>query len=165
MTDRLLLASLLLALLSACASTGHRDSHRTLSPEDPLAMPVPDFVIQQRDMRIALERGVPRQLSDAEWERLNRIHVTFDRILTDVTDINQVSSNDRRLLYHLHAEVRSTVFGEQDDNEIVCARVYRTGTRHGGQHYCLPRSSWELGRLHARDTMRDIESMARPAPR
>ncbi len=162
MIDRAWLALGLAMLLSACAGTGQSDNRRTVSPADPLAMPVPEFLIEQRDLRTGLERGLPRQLDDQEWDRLNRIHATFDRILADVTDINQVSADDRRLLYHLHAEVRSMVHGEHGD--IVCHRTHRTGTRHGAMNYCMERERWDEGRREAREIMRDLEAQPRRVP-
>lgn len=155
---------LMIALLvTACASSGPLPQPR-ISPENPLGVPIPEFVEQQRRLRLDLERGVPRQLSEEEWHRLDRIHTTLDRLLHEIASVDQLSDAERQSMYRLHGELLGLV-GETESDPLVCARVHRTGTRHGGQRYCLPQSEWDLGRAEAQDTMRHINAMARPAPR
>lgn len=156
MFNRLALVITLSLLVAACASSGSSSGAPRV---DPLQMPVAEFMAEQQRLRANLEQGEPRELNQAEWDQVNRIHAGFDQILGDVRTVRELSDEDIQRLIRLRGELVAVLAADRPD-EIVCLRVrHTTGTRLAGQQRCVTRAQLERERFEADFLMRYIKAL------
>lgn len=160
MIKQALLAVSVILVAGACAST----SQMRASPEHPLLTPVPQFLAEQQHLRASFEEGEPRELDDSEWESLDRIQGRFEEILSDVTDIEELSSEEKREVFHLRSRLIALMTAS-DDDEMICTRQkHAIGTRLSGRSRCTTRSQLERERFSAQELMRYVETQPQNVP-
>lgn len=154
MKKSLLLAAVSAVVLTACATT----SPRTPSPSDPFAMPIQEFQQETAKLRANLKEGEPRELDEAEWERLEEILAGMDELVGDATEIDQVPMEYRYRLYELRSSMLNLLVGDVED-EVVCFRQQTTGTRLKDKRRCYTLAQLEAERFEAETLMRYIDSL------
>jgi len=160
---RLILLTLGLGLvlfLTACA-TNNDGPQRLATPEDPLAMPIPEYKREQAMLVSNLHNGVPRELEENEWERLERIQTNILRLLGDAREIEELDLETRYTLFQLRNQLVALVIAGTAQ-EVVCVRQQLTGTRLGNRRRCMTRFEWEQSEYYAEYVEEYVRSLGTP---
>lgn len=159
MLKSVLAAISIVLLAAACAGTSMR-----ASPEQPLLTPVPQFLAEQEQLRANLEEGQPRELNETEWGRFNRIQEQFTEILGDVSDTDELSSEEKEEVFRLRGRL-ITLMTSTEDEELICTRqTHEIGTRLKGKRRCTTRSQLEREEFSAQELMRYIGTVPQGVP-
>lgn len=134
-------------MLAACATSGS-GPERLASPEDPLAMSIPEYKREQSMLVDNLAQGIPRELDEQEWDRLRRIQSNILELLGDAREIEELDEETRYTLFQLRQQLVATVIAGTA-MEVVCVRQQLTGTRLGKRRRCMTRAEWEQSRYYA----------------
>jgi hypothetical protein len=134
-------------ILSACATTGG-EPLRLATPEDPLAMSIPDYKREQAMLVNNLAQGNPRELDEQEWDRLGRIQNNILELLGDADEIEEIDLETRYTIFQLRQQMVAMVIAGTA-MEMVCVRQQLTGTRLGQRRRCMTRAEWEQSHYYA----------------
>jgi len=156
MINRFFLAITLIFLATACA-TGPAVPERLASPEDPFAMPINEFLDEQRILLSNLGQGYPRELTDREWDRLNRISENIVELVGEADRIEEIDMETRYTLFQLRTQLVATAVGGNAD-DIVCFRNRTTGTRVGPRRTCMTRAELDQKTFNAQYVMEYINA-------
>jgi len=137
----------LAVILAACATNGS-EPLRLATPEDPLAMSIPEYKREQSMLVNNLAQGNPRELDDQEWDRLSRIQDTILELLGDAKEIEEIDLETRYTIFQLRQQMVAMVISGTA-MEMVCVRQQLTGTRLGKRRRCMTRAEWEQSRYYA----------------
>ena len=155
-----ILAFGLTLLLAACA-TNNDGPERLATPEDPVAMSIPDYKREQAMLVSNLHNGVPRELEEKEWERLERIQSNILNLLDDAREIEELDLETRYTLFQLRNQLVALVIAGTAQ-EVVCVRQQLTGTRLGNRRRCMTRFEWEQSRYYAEYVEEYVRSLGTP---
>lgn len=156
MLNRVFLVITLILLTTACA-TGPAVPERLASPEDPFAMPIIDFLDEQRVLLSNLSQGYPRQLDEREWDRLNRISDNIVELVGEARTIEEIDMETRYTLFQLRTQLVATAVGGNAD-DIVCFKNRTTGTRVGPRRTCMTRAELDQKQFNAQFVMEYINA-------
>ncbi len=150
-----------LALILAACATNSTAPQRLATPEDPLAMSIPEYKREQVRLVDNLSQGIPRELDEQEWDRLNRIQDNILELLGDAREIEEIDMETRYTLFQLRQQLVATVIAGTA-LEVVCVRQQLTGTRLGQRRRCMTRAEWEQSEYYAEYVEEFVRSLNTP---
>ncbi|MEM7052971.1 MAG: hypothetical protein AAF446_00340 [Pseudomonadota bacterium] len=125
------LAILLIAFLAACSSTPTGHSAEPAEPrvtiDAPEVVDPQQFLVFLDDLNAKLAVGDPRELTDGEQRRVDRLTANLRSMLSDISDIDSLNEDQQREIFNSTQELWATVIG-RDEDQVICRRDHRVGT-------------------------------------
>ncbi|MDZ7791473.1 MAG: hypothetical protein U5L08_13450 [Xanthomonadales bacterium] len=123
-------------------------------------VPVDEFLEALDTVESNLREGKPRQLKKSEWKEFEEIQEDFQELLSDVENIDALSSKEQIEVFNLQEELDTLLVGRERE-QVVCQEVKRTGSRIPRRR-CVTVGQREAIRVEAQQILTDIPSLMEP---
>lgn len=121
--------------IAGCAGTGTSSmsndadvaSEADVRAEAPRIVSTTEFLAFLDSLETDIDNGEPRELTEMEMRRFDRLSGELREMLVDVDSVEQLNNNEQTLVYNKTQELWAAVVGRADD-QVICRREHRIGT-------------------------------------
>lgn len=121
---------------------------------------IDQFMTALDELRGKLEQGDPRQLSKREWREFDKLHGRFEKLLTDVDSVEQLTEDDEIALINTQEELDTLLMGGENDERIICRKERKTGSRIARRR-CITQRELKIEQERTQNILLDIRSTMR----